>query len=157
LAFGMFGEREREQLILRDVPAVRRAQVVLGRRTAHVLEAEVLLPLLRPDAARAHGVVPLRFVIFTGPAGGGKTHAARWLASELGRPVYLVNGAEIASQWYSLTESHLRARIKAAQAEPNGAVLVWDECEALLGERGRSLVGVEDRVVSLLLTETDGF
>src|SRR6185295_17988297 len=35
--------------------------------------------------------------------------------------------------------------------------LVWDEAESLLVERGRSMVGVEDRIVATMLTATDGF
>jgi hypothetical protein len=157
LAFDLFGEQEREGFILREVPEVHRAGLVLPPRTLDHLETEVLLPLLHPEEARAQGAVPVRFVVLAGPAGVGKTHAARWLATELGRVVYLVNGAEVASKWYGETEARLRARIRAAQAEPNGAILIWDEGESLLGERGRSTVGVEDRVVSLLLTESDGF
>lgn len=157
LAFDLFGEREREKFIVREVPAVRRADLVLTPRTAEILQSNVLLPLLRPEAARAHGVVPVRFLILAGPPGVGKTHAARWLATELGRPVYLTSGSEVGSMWFSETENRLRARIRAAQAEPNGAVVIWDEAESLLAERGRSLVGVEDRVVALLLGETDGF
>jgi SpoVK/Ycf46/Vps4 family AAA+-type ATPase len=157
LAFELFGERERERFVVRERPSVRRADLVLASRTAERLETEVLLPLLRPEAARAHGVVAVRFLILAGPPGVGKTHAARWLATELGRPLYLTSGAELASKWFGETEARLRARIRAAQAEPGGAVFVWDEAESLLAERGRSLVGVEDRVVALMLGETDGF
>ena len=59
--------------------------------------------------------------------------------------------------WYGGTEAKLRARLDAARKEPNGAVLVWDEADALLPERGRTVVGVENRVVSLMLSFTDGF
>jgi hypothetical protein len=156
LAFDLFGGEERERFVVPDLPSVRGEELVLSPSTRHTLESEVLLPLLNAAVARDHGVVPARFVIFTGPPGVGKTHAARWLATLLGRAVYAMSGAETASQWYGMTEARLRARIRAAQAEPNGALFLWDEPESLLGERGRSNVGVEDRVVSLLLTETDG-
>jgi SpoVK/Ycf46/Vps4 family AAA+-type ATPase len=59
--------------------------------------------------------------------------------------------------WYGGSESKLRARFEAARAEPGGAVVVWDEAESMLIERGRSQVGVEDRLVALMLNETDGF
>jgi SpoVK/Ycf46/Vps4 family AAA+-type ATPase len=87
----------------------------------------------------------------------GKTHAARWIASELGRPVYLIDGAELASMWYGQTEAQLRSRLEAAASERAGAVVVWDEAEALLGERGHSALGVEHRVVTQMLAALDGF
>jgi SpoVK/Ycf46/Vps4 family AAA+-type ATPase len=59
--------------------------------------------------------------------------------------------------WYGGTEAKLRARLEAARKEPDGAVVVWDEADAMLVERGRTVVGVENRVVSLMLSFTDGF
>jgi len=157
LAFTFFGPPERERLVVREFPSVQRSELVLAPRTMRVLEERVILPLRFPALAEAHRVGVGHFFIFEGPAGVGKTHAARWLATELGRPLYLVSGGEIASKWYGDTEAALRARIEAAKQERGGAVLVWDEAESMLIERGRSLVGVEDRVVSLMLTATDGF
>lgn len=157
LAFTLFGETEQRELVLREVPIVRSDEVILAPRTARTLEDWVILPLRHPEAARALGVAPARFLLLAGPPGVGKTHCCRWLASELGRPIYLVSGSEIASKWFGETEGNLRARIRAAQAEPDGAVLVWDEAESLLVERGQSQVGVENRVLSVLLSATDGF
>jgi hypothetical protein len=157
LAFNLFGESERETLVVREFPIVQRAELVLAPRLVRKIEDEIILPLQYSELARVHEVVAGSFYVFEGPAGVGKTHTARWIASELGRPLYLINGGELADKWYGGSEAKLRARIRAARAEPNGAVLVWDEAESMLVERGRSLVGVEDRIVSCLLSETDGF
>ena len=157
MAFGFFGAPERDELVLREFPRVRRDELVLAPDLARLLEEEILFPAWHAELARAYAVQPSRFFVFEGPPGVGKTHAARWIASELDRPVYLVSGGELADVWYGGTEAKLRARLEAAAREPAGAVLVWDEAEAMLGERGRSVVGVEDRVVTLMLSFTDGF
>src|SRR2546427_6572396 len=157
LAFELFGDPDRQELVLREYPTVRQSDLVLGPRTARMLEHLVLLPVRHPELARRYGVDVARFCIFAGPPGVGKTHAGRWLAAELGRPLFLISGGDIASEWYSVTEARLRARIAAAAGEPAGGLVFWDEAESMLIERGRSLVGVEDRVVATLLAATDGF
>ena len=157
LAFELFGDPDRQELVLREYPTVRQSDLVLGPRTARMLEHLVLLPVRHPELARRYGVDVARFCIFAGPPGVGKTHAGRWLAAELGLPLFLISGGDIASEWYSVTEARLRARIAAAAREPAGGLVFWDEAESMLIERGRSLVGVEDRVVATLLAATDGF
>ncbi len=157
LAFDVFGEPERAQLQTSELPNVQRDQLVLAPAVARRIEEQIILPHRHAAEARDDGVRPVMFWIFAGDTGVGKTETARWIATELGRPVYLVNGADLASEWYGVTEQRLRARIRAAEAEPGGAVLVWDEAESLLVERGRSMVGVEDRIVATMLTATDGF
>ena len=157
LAFALWGASQKEQLALREFPRVKRDELVLDPRLLRFLEEEILLPRREVDLARSYGVSPGQSYVFHGPPGVGKTHMARWIATELDQPVYLISGSELANQWYGGTEARLRARLEAAEREPNGAVLVWDEAEAMLGERGRSVVGVEDRIVSLMLSFLDGF
>lgn len=157
MAFAFFGASEREELVLREFPCVRRDELVLAPELARHLEEEILFPVLHGELARRYAIAPGRCFVFEGPPGVGKTQTARWIATELKRPVYLISGGELADVWYGGTEAKLRARLEAAAREPEGAVLVWDEAETLLGERGKSLVGVEDRVVTLMLSFTDGF
>lgn len=157
MAFGFFGDPERKELVLRETPELARDELIVQPSVATVLDEEVLLPLQHAELAKAYDIKPVSFLCFTGPPGVGKTHAARWIASELNRPVYLISGAELSDMWYGGTEAKLSARLEAAANEPNGAVVVWDEAESMLVERGTSAVGVENRVVSLMLSFTDGF
>jgi transitional endoplasmic reticulum ATPase len=157
MAFAFFGEPERKTLALREVPSVKREELIVLPAVARVLEEDVLLPTRHPELAADYGIEPTGFVIFSGPPGVGKTHAARWVASELQRPVFLISGSELSDPWYGGTESKLRSRLEAARKEPDGAVVVWDEADALLLERGSTSVGVENRVVSEMLSYTDGF
>lgn len=157
MAFSFFGEPERESLVLREVPSVQRDELIVQPSVSRQLEEDILLPARHPELAKSYGIRPAHFLCFSGPPGLGKTHAARWVATELDRPVYLISGAEIADMWYGGTEAKLRARLDAARSEKNGAVLVWDEADAMLTARGRTDVGVENRVVSLMLSFTDGF
>jgi len=72
-------------------------------------------------------------VLFTGPSGTGKTMAAEVIASELGRSLSNVDAGRIVSKYIGETEKNLeRVFADAARA---GAVLFFDEADALFGKR----------------------
>jgi ATPase family protein associated with various cellular activities (AAA) len=79
--------------------------------------------------------------LFAGPSGTGKTMAARALASELRRPLYRVDLAAVVSKWVGETEKNLRDAMAAAEA--SGAVLLFDEGDALFGKRGEVSKGTD--------------
>jgi hypothetical protein len=72
--------------------------------------------------------------LLSGPSGTGKTLTARWVARELGRPLYRIDLATVVSKWIGETEKNLRVAMHAAEAA--GAVLLFDEGDALFGSRG---------------------
>jgi ATP-dependent Clp protease ATP-binding subunit ClpA len=84
--------------------------------------------------------------LFAGPSGTGKTMAARGLARELDRPLYRVDLASLTSKWLGETEKNLRDAMTAA--EHAGAVLLFDEGDALFGKRGDVVKGT-DRYANL--------
>ncbi len=81
------------------------------------------------DEAASGGVAAL----FSGPSGTGKTFAALALANELGASPYLVDLGAIASKYIGETEKNL-ARVLDRAAD-RGAVLLFDEADALFGKR----------------------
>jgi SpoVK/Ycf46/Vps4 family AAA+-type ATPase len=72
-------------------------------------------------------------VLFSGPSGVGKTLAAEVIASELRLDLYRVDLSQVVSKYIGETEKNLR-RVFAA-AEGGGAVLLFDEADALFGKR----------------------
>lgn len=72
-------------------------------------------------------------VLFSGPAGTGKTLTAQILAKELGVDLYRVELSRVISRYIGETEKNLQALFAAAEA--SGAVLFFDEAEALFGKR----------------------
>lgn len=81
-----------------------------------------------------------------GPPGTGKTLTARALACSLARPLYRVDLASVVSKWLGETEKNLARAFDAARAV--GAVLLFDEGEALFGQRGEVSRGA-DRYANL--------
>ncbi len=71
--------------------------------------------------------------LFAGPSGTGKTLAAEVLANELSLDLYRVDLSQVVSKYIGETEKNL-SRIFAA-AEDGGAVLLFDEADALFGKR----------------------
>jgi hypothetical protein len=71
--------------------------------------------------------------LFSGPSGVGKTLAAEVIASELRLDLYRVDLSQVVSKYIGETEKNLR-RVFAA-AEGAGAVLLFDEADALFGKR----------------------
>ena len=84
---------------------------------------------LGSKCARGLGISAL----FAGPSGTGKTMAAEVLAADLGLDLYRIDLSQIVSKYIGETEKNLRRVFDAAEA--GGAVLLFDEADALFGKR----------------------
>jgi SpoVK/Ycf46/Vps4 family AAA+-type ATPase len=71
--------------------------------------------------------------LFAGPSGTGKTMAAEVLAGELRLDLYRIDLSAVVSKYIGETEKNLRRVFDAA--ENGGAILLFDEADALFGKR----------------------
>lgn len=72
-------------------------------------------------------------VLFAGESGTGKTMAAEVLARELHLDLYRIDLSSVVSKYIGETEKNLRRVFDAA--EDSGAILLFDEADALFGKR----------------------
>jgi hypothetical protein len=72
-------------------------------------------------------------VLFSGPSGVGKTMAAEVMAQHLNLDLYRIDLAGVVSKYIGQTEKNLRNVFDAA--ERSGAILFFDEADALFGKR----------------------
>lgn len=96
--------------------------------------------------------------LFTGPSGTGKTTAAEIVAADLGLDLYRIDLSSLVSKYIGETEKNL-ARVFAA-AEESGAILFFDEADALYGKRSE-VRDSHDRYANIetafLLQRMDGY
>jgi hypothetical protein len=71
--------------------------------------------------------------LFAGTSGTGKTMAAEVIAAELGLDLYRIDLATVVSKYIGETEKNLQALFAAATH--SGAILLFDEADALFGRR----------------------
>jgi ATPase family associated with various cellular activities (AAA) len=71
--------------------------------------------------------------LFAGASGTGKTMAAEVLANELQLDLYRIDLSQVVSKYIGETEKNLRLVFDAA--ESSGAILLFDEADALFGKR----------------------
>jgi SpoVK/Ycf46/Vps4 family AAA+-type ATPase len=71
--------------------------------------------------------------LFAGSSGTGKTMAAEVLANELRLDLYHIDLSQVVSKYIGETEKNLRRVFDAA--EEGGAILLFDEADALFGKR----------------------
>jgi hypothetical protein len=71
--------------------------------------------------------------LFAGPSGTGKTLAAEVLANNLQLDLFRIDLSQVVSKYIGETEKNLRAVFDSA--ESCGAVLLFDEADALFGKR----------------------
>jgi SpoVK/Ycf46/Vps4 family AAA+-type ATPase len=71
--------------------------------------------------------------LFVGASGTGKTMAAEVLANELRLDLYRIDLSQVVSKYIGETEKNLRRVFDAA--EEGGAILLFDEADALFGKR----------------------
>jgi SpoVK/Ycf46/Vps4 family AAA+-type ATPase len=103
---------------------------------------------------RGRGVAAL----FAGPSGTGKTTAAEAVACELGTQLFRIDLSRVVSKYIGETEQHLATAF--AEAERSGALLLFDEADALFGRR-TEVRDAHDRYanleVSYLLQRVESF
>jgi hypothetical protein len=111
------------------LPAAQKA--ALGDIVAHVRRRARVYDHwgFATKGARGLGVSAL----FAGTSGTGKTLAAEIMANELRLDLYRIDLSQVVSKYIGETEKNLRRVFDAAEAA--GAVLLFDEADALFGKR----------------------
>jgi len=71
--------------------------------------------------------------LFAGPAGSGKSMAAKVLALEIGLDIYRVDLAAVVNKYIGETEKNLARALETAATKE--AVLLFDSADALFGKR----------------------
>ncbi|MCP4329274.1 MAG: ATP-binding protein [Alphaproteobacteria bacterium] len=71
--------------------------------------------------------------LFTGDSGTGKTMAAEVLANDLALDLYRIDLSQVVSKYIGETEKNLKRVFDAA--EGGGAILLFDEADAIFGKR----------------------
>ena len=102
----------------------------------------------------ARGISPTRSAILVGPPGVGKTLSARWIASALGKPLWVLDLTAVMSSLLGKTGNNLRAALD--HAKKHAAVLLLDEIDAIAKRRSdESDIGELKRLVTVMLQEVD--
>lgn len=119
-------------------------EAALRRIESHVRHAALVFDQWGFDRAmggRGRGVAAL----FSGPSGTGKTMAAEVLAAALDLRLMTIDLSQVISKYIGETSKNIAAAFAAA--ERTGAVMVWNEGDAIWGSRGE--VGhATDRLVN---------
>jgi ATP-dependent 26S proteasome regulatory subunit len=131
--------RDLDELATRLRPAAGWDDLVLPDRVQRLLRDIAAQVAARPRVyeewgfgsrlARGRGITAL----FSGPSGTGKTMAAEVLAGHLDLDLYRIDLATVVSKYIGETEKNLRRVFDAA--EQGGAILFFDEADALFGKR----------------------
>ncbi|WP_026108714.1 ATP-binding protein [Sphingobium yanoikuyae] len=123
------------------LPAIQRGQ--LRELVSHVRHTrEVLEDWGFADLTDGRGVAAL----FSGESGTGKTTAAHAVATELGADLYVIELAQVVSKYIGETEKNLD--LIFGDAQDAGAVLLFDEADALFGKRS-SITDAHDRYANI--------
>lgn len=100
------------------------------------------------------GLHPTKSMLFTGPPGVGKTMAAKWIASQLKRPLLILDLAAVMSSYLGRTGNNIRYVLDYAKNME--CVLLIDELDAIAKRRDdNSEIGELKRLVTVLLQEID--
>jgi hypothetical protein len=128
------------ELVLADDVMTRVVGLVGRVRHAHMVYEQWGY---RSKMPRGVGVAAL----FSGPPGTGKTMVAGLSANELELELYQVDLSKVVSKWIGETEKQLAKVFDAAEA--GHVLLLFDEADALFGQRSTEMRGATDRYANL--------
>jgi SpoVK/Ycf46/Vps4 family AAA+-type ATPase len=106
--------------------------------------------LVNALTANARGTICLY-----GPPGTGKTAFVQHVAQGLGRPLHSVRGSDLLGMYVGQTEQNIARAFRKATVDK--AILLLDEVDGLLQERGRATRSWEITQVNELLVQMEGF
>ena len=90
-----------------------------------------------------------------GASGTGKSAFAKYIAKVLDKPFIIKSGSSLMSKWVGDTEKNIADAFKEAQEED--AVLIFDEVDGFLAERGQAKVNWEVTQVNEMLVQMEQF
>ncbi len=94
-------------------------------------------------------------VCFYGASGTGKSAFAKHIAKMLERPFIIKSGSSLMSKWVGETEQNIANAFKEAEQEES--VLIFDEVDGFLAERGQAKVNWEVTQVNEMLVQMEKF
>lgn len=129
---------------------------VLGSQ-ATLLRLKCLLfnPIKYEHIYAANGMKRQGGVLIHGPSGCGKTFIAESFLKGHGIPFIRVRGPELLDKYVGASEAAVRDVFSRARKQ-RPCVILFDEFDSLVPQRGSNHSGVTDRIVNQFLTELDG-
>ncbi|WP_217915896.1 ATP-dependent metallopeptidase FtsH/Yme1/Tma family protein [Miltoncostaea marina] len=121
---------------------------------------EVVTFLREPERFRRVGARMPRGVILHGPPGTGKTLLAKAVAGEAGVPFFALSGSDFVDTFVGVGASRVRDLFATARKSETGAIIFFDEIDAIGRARGAGMSGADSEregTLNQLLVELDGF
>ncbi len=121
---------------------------------------EVVTFLREPERFSAVGARMPRGVILHGPPGTGKTLLAKAVAGEAGVPFFALSGSDFVDTFVGVGASRVRDLFAMARKDEKGAIIFFDEIDAIGRARGGGMSGGDSEregTLNQLLVELDGF
>jgi cell division protease FtsH len=121
---------------------------------------EIVTFLREPERFRRVGARMPRGVVLHGPPGTGKTLLARAVAGESGVPFFALSGSDFVDTFVGVGASRVRDLFARARRSETGAIIFFDEIDAIGRARGAGQSGADSEregTLNQLLVELDGF
>ena len=121
---------------------------------------EVVVFLTEPERFLKVGARMPRGVILHGPPGTGKTLLAKAVAGESGVPFFALSGSDFVDTFVGVGASRVRDLFALARKSEKGAIIFFDEIDAIGRARGGGASGADSEregTLNQLLVELDGF
>ncbi|KAL8197252.1 UNVERIFIED_CONTAM: spermatogenesis-associated protein 5-like protein 1 [Gekko kuhli] len=121
------------------------------------LKQSIEWPIKFPEAFVRMGLARPKGILLYGPSGCAKTTLVKAAATSCHCSFLSVSGADLFSPYVGDSEKILSQVFRQARAN-TPAIVFLDEIDSILGSRsaGKTGHGVQERVLSVLLTELDG-
>lgn len=120
------------------------------------INRKIILPFQRPELFSKYGKEAGGGILMYGPPGCGKTHMARATAGECGATFMNIAIEDVLDMWKGESERKLHALFDRARAAAP-TVMFFDEIEALGGKRSSTVHSEAGILISMFLSEMDGF
>lgn len=143
----------RLQLARSEFPVVLDVEPIWAQHVRQML-VQVVHERERVSELSKEGLVPTRSLLLTGKPGVGKSLAAKWVASQLNRPLITLDLSAVMSSFLGKTGANVRHVLDYAKNME--CVLLLDELDAVAKRRDDvTEIGELKRLVTVLLQEID--